>query len=166
MKFTGTFRAPRLNLQKYRTLLHEHLSGEIAHAAFVWLSAVLEEIPVWSGASHATFLRLAREAGYNLTINPGVVSRIPYGQRNGDGEIHADPQKGLYTFTYSTSLRHLIYNEFHDANVVPDSGLFSRLINPGPYMFQLKGQMAFREHAKGARLPSPERAIKVNKLRV
>ena len=47
MKFTGTFRAPRLNLQKYRTLLHEHLSEEIAHAAFVWLSAVLEEKGFW-----------------------------------------------------------------------------------------------------------------------
>ena len=166
MKFKGTFRAPRLDLKKYQTLLHEHLSDEIAHAAFVWLSSVLEEIPVWSGASHATFLRLAREVGYNLTISPRVVSRISYGQRNGDGEIHADPQKGLYTFKYSTSLRHLIYNEFNDANVVPDSGLLSRLINPGPYMFQLKGQMAFREHVKNVRLPSPWRVLKISKVRV
>jgi len=166
MKFKAKFRAPRIQLGKYQQQLHEHLSDAIAHAAFVWLEAVLSEIPVWSGASHATFLRLAREVGYHLSIAPSALSRISYGQRQGDGEVVTDPQQGLYLFRYQTTLTHLIYNEFHNANADPDPDLFHRLIRPGPYYFQQKGRMAFERYAAGVRLPSPWRALKIRTYRV
>jgi hypothetical protein len=166
MKWKATLRVPRFQKSRYRQVLHEYLSEEITKAAFVWLTAVLEEIPVWSGASHATFLHLSREVGYQLVINPKVISRISYGQSHGGGEITADPAKGLYTFSYETSLEHLIYNEFNNANIAPDPDLFYRLIRPGPYMFQKKGFAALQSVAKGVRLPSPTVAIKTVAKRV
>lgn len=155
MKFTGTLKSFRLDMRAYKSVLHEHLSEQIAHAAFLWLNAVLSQIPVWSGASHATFLRLAREVGYDLAIQPRVVSRIPYGQRHGDGEVIADPGKGEYVFRFETSLAHLIHNEFNNANVTPDPTLFAQLIQPGPYGFQQIGVKVFQEFAKTVRLPNP-----------
>ncbi len=166
MKFKGTLKSFRIDRQAYKQRLHEHLSKEIAHAAFLWLNAVLTQIPVWSGASHATFLRLARAVGYQLTIQPKVVSRISYGQRHGDGEVVADPEKGLYTFNYSASLPHLVHNEFQNANVIPDPTLFYRLIQPGPYGFQAIGAKVFEKYAKQARLPDPWESLKIKTHRI
>lgn len=166
MKFTGTLKSFRFSLQAYKRALHEHLSEEIAQAAFVWLNAVLMEIPVWSGASHATFLRLSREVGYQLSIAPSVISRVGYGQRQGDGEVIADPVKGQYTFRYETTLPHLIHNEFNNANITPDSTLFARLRQPGPYHFQQKGLKAFQKHAAQVRLPNPWAYLKVKAHKV
>jgi hypothetical protein len=161
MKFKGTLRSLRIDMSAYKKALHEQLSEDIAQGAFLWLNAVLSQIPVWSGASHATFLRLSREVGYNLAIQPGVVSRISYGQRHGDGEVTADPTKGQYSFNYETTLKHLVYNEFNDANVIPDPALFSRLLRPGPYGFQAAGQKVFEEFARTVRLPNPWNSLKV-----
>jgi hypothetical protein len=165
MKFKGKLRSFRIS-KAYKKALHERLSEEIARAAFIWLNAVLSRIPVWSGASHATFLRLARAVGYQLTVQPKVISRIPYGQRQGDGEVTADPEKGLYLFSFETSLQHLIYNEFNNANITPDPTLFAQLLSPGPYGFQLVGAVAFREFAKTVRLPNPWIHLKIKTHRI
>ena len=164
MKFKGTLVSFRINFTDYQKRLHESLSNDIAHAAFTWLEAVLSEIPTWSGASRATFLRLAREVEYALTIAPKVESRIGYGQRHGDGEIKADPKKGIYTFSYSTTLRHLVHNEYNSPS--SDPAVFHRLKKPGPYHFQLKGQEAFRRFAAQISLPSPWKSLKVTRHRV
>ena len=161
MKFTGTMRSFRIDKQAYKDRLHEWLSNRVTHAAFLWLNAVLSEIPVWSGASHATFLHLARAVGYQLAVQPRVISRQSYGQSHGDGEVEADPVKGQYTFRYSTTLPHLIYNEEFNANATPDATLFYRLIKPGPYRFQQRGVKAFEEYAKTVRLPNPFNSLKI-----
>jgi hypothetical protein len=166
MKFKGTLRSFKFDMSAYKQRLHEHLSDEIAHAAFVWLNAVLMEIPVWSGASHATFLRLSREVGYQLSIQPKAMSRVGYGQRMGDGEVTADPVKGRYSFLYETTLPHLIYNEFNNANIVPDSTLFAKLKQPGPYYFQQRGLRAFLKHAEQVRLLNPWQFLKVHTHKV
>lgn len=164
MKFKGLLVSFRLNLPIYRKRLHETLSNEIAHAAFVWLEAVLSEIPTWSGASRATFLRLAREVEYALTITPKVQSALSYGQRQGDGEIKADSQKGIYTFSYSTDLRWLVHNEYNTPD--SDPNVFYRLLRPGPYHFQQRGQEAFRRFAAQVSLPNPWKSLKVTRHRV
>lgn len=166
MKFKGTLKSFRIGMSAYQRRLHEHLSHEIAHAAFLWLTAVLQEIPVWSGASHATFLRLSREVGYQIVVQPKVVSRIGYGQRHGDGEVEANPSTGQYIFRYETTLPHLIHNEFNNANITPDPTLFYRLLKPGPYHFQQKGLKAFREYARTVRLPNPWTTLKITTHRV
>jgi hypothetical protein len=104
--------------------------------------------------------------GYELAIQPRVISRIPYGQRHGDGEVTTDPNKGQYTFRFETSLAHLIYNEFSDANIVPDATLFAQLIQPGPYGFQQVGVSVFQEFAKSVRLPNPLDSLKIKRHRI
>jgi hypothetical protein len=166
MRFKGTLKSFRIGMSNYKRILHEQLSEEIARAGFLWLNAVLMQIPVWSGASHATFLRLSREVGYQLMVQPRVISRIGYGQRHGDGEVIADPAKGQYSFWYKTTLPHLIYNEFNNANIVPDPTLFDELIIPGPYRFQEAGRKAFEDYARTVRLPNPWVTLKVKAHKV
>lgn len=164
MKFKGSLITLQFSLSDYQKRLHEMLSNEISHAAFVWLEAVLSEIPTWSGASRATFLRLAREVEYSLNIAPKAMNRIPYGQRHGDGEVTTDPAKGLYTFSYETTLRWLVHNEYNAPETDPE--VFYRLLKPGPYHFQQKGAAAFRKFAAEVRLPSPWKSLKVHRNRV
>jgi len=166
MKLTATFRVPHYNMIAYRDALKEHLGEAIAQAVFVWLDAVVPIVPVWSGASRATFRPLASQIGMNIAISPrAFVSRMFLGESQSTGEVNVDPQAGLFTFQYSTSLAHLIYNEFNNANASPDPTLFARLLQPGPYKFQEKGERAFKEFAAGVRLPNPNRALTVRTVR-
>lgn len=167
MKLTGTLRAPRLNMSRYKEALKQELGEAIARAAFEWLSTVTNIVPVWSGASRATFLPLASQIGFQLTIDPATdFSRIPLGLQHSTGEVTSDPDKGQFTFRYATTLAHLIYNEFNNANISPDPTLFSRLIQPGPYRFQEMGQKAFEEVAQSVSLPDPFRSFTNKSLRV
>lgn len=160
MRFRGNLRSFRIRLDAYRSLLHEQLSKAIAHAAAEWLEAAIADIPVWSGASQATFLKLARDISYPLRINPKVMSQINFGESRGEGELIRDIVKVVYKFTYHTNLRHLIFNEYHNANVEHDPAVFNRLLRPGPYQFQEKGREAFLKAAKEVRLPSPWKVLK------
>ena len=163
MKFTTQLSIPRINVSGYRSAVDEHMREVIAQAVSVWLEAVLMEIPVWSGASRATFQKLAQGIGYNLPIGPAAVDaahglfnsridRTAIGRASGDGKVTTD--KGEYTFTYSTTLPWLIWNAYHNANVDPDPSLFDRLLEPGPYNFQVKGARAFLQFAANVDLPA------------
>ena len=161
MKIKATFRVPRVDLTRYREALNQSLGEAIAQAAFAWLGATTAAIPVWSGASLATFQPLASELGIALSIAPvSFVDRISLGLSKAEGSVTVDSTKGKYEFSYSTSLEHLIYNEFNNANISPDPTLFSRLITPGPYEFQKKGLDAFEKVARDVRLPAPTYSIK------
>lgn len=164
MKFTGALVSIELDMADYRRRLHETLSEEIAHAASVWLEAVLQEIPIWSGASWATFTRLSRAIGSTLAISPVGINRISYGQRHGDGALTADKQKVEYTFEYSTSLRWLVHNEFNSPE--SDPNVWHKLKKPGPYHFQQAGLKAFERVAKDVELPSPWKSLKVTRHRI
>lgn len=168
MKFTGFLFAPRINLQKYLNALHDELSEQLALACFEWLNATAANIPQWSGASAATFLHLAREIGYSLPISQSGIApnREALGLRHGDGKFTVEKDRGRYSFTYTTTLKHLIYNEFNNANIIPDDTLFSRLLQPGPYRFQEAGQVAFRRVASTVRLPNPFKSIEIEKIRI
>lgn len=181
MKFTVRFQAPTINVKAWTTRMDSVLSKQIERAATVWLNAtVLLAIPVWSGASRATFLKLAREVSFPLTITGikasarGYISAGKAGPRLGfqqsKGELNRGTQQGVYTFTYGTSLFHLVFNEYNDANANPKAGrLFARLHEPGPYNFQEIGKDAFEDYAKDAvELPSPWRkaVLKIKRIRV
>ena len=76
-------------------------------------------------------------------------------------------KNGLHTLEYRTSLWHLVYNEYNDANKNPlDGRLFSRLKNPGPYGFQALGAAAFVSFARTVEVPSILLALKKKKHRV
>ena len=143
MKFAAQFSVPRIDVAAYQSALHSHMSDMIAQAVLSWLEAVLAEIPVWSGASRATFKKLADSISYSLPIAPTVMDRTGRGEACGDGGMVANKETGEYSFTYSTTLPWLIWNEYHNANVEPDPTLFGRLIKEGPYNFQAVGARAF-----------------------
>jgi len=167
MKFKGTFVAPRVDFTKYRQALHNELLELLTRAAFEWLEETAKTIPQWSGASAATFLHLARQIGYSLPISRAATAPFngePMGLGASRGEFVSDPNSGQYHFIYSTTLKHLIYNEFNNANLSPDDSLFSRLLQPGPYRFQDRGQAAFLRVASGVRLPEP--IYKLKRIRV
>ena len=168
MKIKATFQVPRFNVTTYVSALSEVLSDALAQAAFDWINAATAEIPVWSGASHATFLRLANAIDFKLNIDeaPNAPSRIGYGQRNSDGGLDVDEARGRFFFMYETRLKHLVYNEFNNANIDPDSGLLSRLLNPGPYEFQKTAAEAFLRSVRSVILPDPSHHIKVSIVRV
>lgn len=167
MKLNATFRVPRYSLQRYQELLREKLGQALADSIHEWLGATALLIPVWSGASRATFRPLASKIGLQILISPrAFVDRTALGESNATGEVVSDPVAGRFSFTYSTTLAHLVYNEFNNANQSPDPTLFARLRNPGPYNFQESGQKAFREFAATVRLPDPSPAIVIRTIRV
>jgi hypothetical protein len=169
MRLHGTFRIPRLNLQAYKSVLQEELGRAITQAALEWLGATTALIPVWSGASIATFQPLASEVGFQLASLANIrafKNRIPLGLQNAEGDVQTDVDAGQFTFTYRTTLAHLIYNEFNNANISPDPTLFAGLITPGPYEFQRHGQQAFDRFASTVRLPDPTKNLTVKTVRV
>ena len=81
MKCKAKFQSPRIDLAAYKAKLKKHMTEEICYALSRWLKAVIEKTAVggrcqsWSGASRATFLKLARTIEYNdIKIEP-VVAR-------------------------------------------------------------------------------------------
>lgn len=160
MKFNGTFRAPRIDLAKYRAVLDKYLRDKIGHAIEAWLEAtVIAEVPVWSGASRATFVQLANHIRYTVPITPVAPSREGQGLAQSIGKL--ETKDGRYVFTYQTTLPWLCINEYFDAT---QWGF--HLKKPGPYEFQAKGQEAFRQVAEGVRLPNPFDSLKVTKIKV
>lgn len=165
MKISATFRVPRVDFVKYKRALQETLGDAIAHAAFEWLGATTTIIPVWSGASRATFMPLASQIGFQLSVQPiAWKDRVDIGLSNATGSLTADSEKGQFSFTYSTTLPWLIYNEFNNANITPDPTLFSRLLQPGPYHFQERGLEAWKQVSADVRLPAP--AFKTTTIKV
>lgn len=153
MRFKYRLGTPYLNLAAYKKELHRAMSEAIAQATMEWLDTVLKEIPVWSGASRATFLALANQINYGVDISPVAMDRTSQGVIQSSGEIVTDISKGRYVFSYNTTLPWLVWNEYHNANVEPDSTLFYRVLKEGPYMFQIKGAAAFTRFASGVELP-------------
>lgn len=155
MKVKALLPVPRLNLAAYRATVHEEMVQILAQAAFEWVTTAIDKIPVWSGASWATFLHVSREIEFDLGIlsKGNAPNRVSYGLRNSDGELEMDSSTGRYFLHYSTKLPHLVWNEFHNANTDPDPGLLSRLLDPGPYHFQEAAKEAFMRVARTAVLP-------------
>jgi len=167
MRFTGQFAAPRLDVARYRATLVRAMQDTIKQAVEHWLSAVLVRIPVWSGASFATFEKLATSAGFTFNSpTPVAASREWQGRNQSRGSVAVDQPPGHFTFTYHTSLPWLLWNEYHNANEDPDPTLIDKLRKPGPYEFQAKGLMAFLNFAKTVDLPSVAPSITVTKINV
>jgi hypothetical protein len=167
MQWKAIFKAPRLNLTGYRAKLQRELGDALAFATAQWLDAAVDAVPVWSGASRATFLPLASFISFAISISP-IKRRggINIGLQNASADYEADGSTGRFFFTYSTSLEHLIYNEFNDGNIAPGPGQFGTLINPGPYNFQEKGKSAFERFSPTVGLPSPFDTFSVTTTRV
>lgn len=165
MNFKGTFFAPRLDLTAYKKALHDELKERLAEAVFQYLDAVLAKVPVWSGASAATFLQLARSISFPLSITPTTQLGlgVSFGESHGTGKFDDSGREGLFLFTYTTTLAHLIWNE---QNPPPGPGQFGVLKHPGPYRFREAGAAAFDKVAHAVRLPDPFKSLKLRKITV
>ncbi len=140
--FEAILKAPTLNIRAIRDSLDRQLRRTLAEGAFVWLNAAIAEIPVWSGAARATFLIAARGIDYHVDLGqaPNAPNRIPLGESLGEGGVVCDKASGVYTFSYSTTLRHLITNEYENVNPpIP-------LKKPGPYRFQEIAMAAYQNY--------------------
>ena len=164
MKFTYSFNCPRIDVDRYRSELDKKMREAVAQAVLEWLDAVLMEIPTWSGASRATFIKLGMQIGMNIPVEPAAgnwkhglftsrVDRRGDGLSQSTGKVDCDASKGRYVFIYGTTLPWLIWNEYHNANVEPDATLFYKVIKEGPYNFQTKGAEAFKRFAETVELP-------------
>lgn len=165
MKLTGKFVAPRLNLARYREVLKKHLHEAIAQALMEWLMAtVINKVPVWSGASAATFRAVANYIRYTIPIVPvaAIGSREAQGEVQSAGQLDAgDTKPGRFVFTYQTTLPWLLVNEYYDAT---QWGF--HLKKPGPYHFQQAGAAAFWQFARGVRLPNPFMSLQGTSIQV
>jgi hypothetical protein len=176
MRLTAKFQVPNVNFDRFRQALHEKLSESLTEAAKQWLTAVvpvstMEGIPVWSAASRATFSPLASYATYALALAPAgdAPDRVQLGLENGEATFEADRNTGIYRFSYSTTLPHLIINEYHNANtfVNPATGApYFHLKRPGPYHFQEAGERAFRQFASTVELPGWQSIVDTTQLSV
>jgi len=159
MRLSAVFQVPRVDWNRFRAALHERLVTALTDATRQWLQATaVDLVPVWSGASRATFSPLASYVNFVLSCTPavGAPNRIDLGIANGTGTWTAGEIPGLYRFIYSTMLPHLIINEYYNANtfINPHTGLpYFHLTNPGPYHFQEAGARAFEEVAAKVQLP-------------
>lgn len=78
-----------------------------------WVTEVTDVIPVWSGASRASFLKLANQAEVAIEIEPLIVapigSRIPLGYETSVGVVIADARgsAGLFGWDWSSTLDYI-----------------------------------------------------------
>ncbi|MCA9069149.1 MAG: hypothetical protein KDA84_09515 [Planctomycetaceae bacterium] len=152
----GTLRKIRIDVDAFRSALNQELQERLKDAANEWLNVSLDIVPVWSGASHATFSELAGLVGFPLSISPVAgINRFGLGRSAGKGKVISKENTSFFAFRYQTTLAHLVYNEFNNANVTPDPGLYAALLRPGPYRFQEAAGSAFLKEAAKARLPNP-----------
>ncbi len=164
MRFTANLKLPTLDIAAYRRVLNPYMEEVLKISGRIWLGAFIELIiPHWSGASRATFEKLAREFG----------TTIPYGQQQSWSDRKAlgratsqasglvlEPNSLRWHFVYESTLYHLAYNEYNVA-VVGQGGVRWGLIHPTPYHFQKAGMEAFANFARKVTLPNPLPYIRV-----
>jgi hypothetical protein len=157
MKMTCRYSLIKLS-GNYQKAVNAELLKSLKEAVGLWIQAAITLIPVWSGASHGTFVKLASKIGMTFSLSgggglPGMLGP-EYGVQHSMGTITT--WGGNCIAEYSTTLWHLIYNEYNDANADPEgANLFSRLVHPGPYDFQNAANATFEAYIKTIRLPSP-----------
>ena len=164
MKMTFEYSTLHLSSSLYKKLSGKVLREALIEGATRWMNACLVIIPVWSGASHGTFLKLAAKIGQDISV--ASQTSMPGALGPAAGQVASTAKMTVfdnaYVLEYGTTLWHLIYNEYNNANADPEAGrLFAKLRRPGPYNFQAAGAGVFEMFAKSVRLPSPWRALKL-----
>lgn len=106
-------RYPVVDEPKARQRIHDIMKTFILDTLADWVIGATTVIPVWSGASRATFLKLANQAKIDIVIEPLIVapigSRIPLGFAESTGVVIADARgsAGLYGWDYESTLFYL-----------------------------------------------------------
>ena len=144
----------------YRRALLKALREYNERAGQAWIHAAVNNtpIPTWSGASRATFKKLASELSTSVPIGPikARTDRTSLGISTSAGSgVYEDKSSMQIGFVYSTSLRYLAYNEYHFAVAGPPPQPYSNRVRFTPYNFQPRAREAWEAVAKAAKLPNP-----------
>lgn len=97
---------PTIDMKKTEDALHKVMSEAVLNAAKKWVLDVTSSVPVWSGASKASFLKLAFEVQVGLAIAPKVTSRIPLGIATSTGALILEKGKH-YGWEWSSDLDYI-----------------------------------------------------------
>ena len=106
-------RLPIFDIPRARKRIHEVMTNFTFDVLGEWVTEVTNVIPVWSGASRASFLKLANQAKVNIVIEPLIVapigSRIPLGFELSMGVVIADARgsRALYGWDWASTLDYL-----------------------------------------------------------
>ncbi len=169
MKFTTTFYALDFDISGYQRDLLVVLRRFNVKAGQIWIDTAIDTtpIPTWSGASRATFSKLAQELGTVVPIGPirAPRDRTALGKSSSAGSRVIEDVKNSYVgFVYETNLRYLAYNEYNRATAGPPPQPFSNNVRFTPYNFQSRAQAAWFKIAKLAKMPNPWRHLKTRKI--
>lgn len=122
MPLLAKVRYPRIDRNKTNDDIHKAMTRAVFDAARAFVLAATRQVPVWSGASKASFLKLAHQVEATLTINPksDAPNRIPLGIETSTGEIIATKGRH-YAFTWASDLDYIHIVDRHNSFV--DAGL-------------------------------------------
>lgn len=157
MKFRSSWKGFVLNTRAFLGSTDAKMRLATEEAARIWLRHAIPAVPVWSGASRATFEQLASAVGVNvpITVAPKAPNRVALGRANSRGGIEKGKGKANWRFYYENNLRYLAANETRSVGV-GEAGVKWGLIQPTPYNFREAAQAAVDAFAKTVRLPRIE----------
>lgn len=173
LKMKAKLQSPRLDVSRYIKVMETLARVTLSQAIFEYVVTAQSIIPVWTGASVTTLTDLARTIGLPLIVTPsGSAASRPGLVAKSQAKAKAESSgsltvgAGVYSFSYSTGLQHLVYNEYNNANIDRPPELFSQLKNPGPYNFQEHTKSAVLVVLKQFVLPDLTQNITVKKASV
>lgn len=149
MKFTATLQLPFIDNRAFLKSLDETLTDLLTESITAWLQVSTTVVPVWSGAARSTFRDLASRINFSFSTHPvsSAPDRRALGTSQGFSELEIDKKRGIYGFTYITTLDHLIENETSVASI--DEFLHVKT----PYNFRDKAARAWEDVAANAEIP-------------
>jgi len=163
----------KFEVLSYQKDLAAFMEKEIKRTGQVWLQIAVNGIPLptWSGATRASFQKLAHALGTSVAIGPRATSnrkdRTALGKATSTGKIIIAPKEDFYGFEWSSSLRYLSYNEFNRAVVGPaPPNPWWKDIENTPYHFQARALAAWKDAALSVRLPDPLRDKYLKRIRI
>ena len=156
MKFRSSLKGLLLNVKAFFGSSDAKMRLATEEAARIWLKAAIPAVPVWSGASRATFQQLADAVGVSVPIDvaAGAPNRVALGRLNSRGGIERDGN-GSWRFYYENNLRYLAANETRSVSR-GEYGVKWGLIEPTPYNYREAARQAVRAYAKTVTLPRIE----------
>ena len=114
MPLRAEIRYPRIDIDRSVDEIHRVMSELVVEACKTWVISTTDFVPVLTGASKASFLKLAFHARTTLSITPRIKSRIPLGIETSEGEIFAE--KGIsYGWRWSSGLDYIQIVDRHNA---------------------------------------------------
>lgn len=159
LKFKMDMQWFKFDVLGYEKGLHKFMEDYTCKAGKVWLHAATESIPLptWSGATRASFQKLARALGTTVPIGTirSKKDRSSLGKSTSVGNLIIDEGKNFYGFEWGSDLRYLNYNEFNSATPGRPPRPTWRTIPNTPYGFQAKALEAWKTFTQNVDLPEP-----------